>query len=128
MMNAIQLQDQAEEFGDGYSNEFQRQHAWSRINRPMVNERPKALGLLARGETVVLCSVPVFCPHTDGLMGEDVKIVAHGSDYETVVGSCLNLLAASAEDLGDERYEVLSKNAPKQEPVVISHPEDDVPF
>jgi hypothetical protein len=89
---------------DGYRNEFQRAHAWSRMTTEIPNERNKANELVAKGKTVVLRCSPVYCRITDGILGESVKIVSIGDDYESAVGPVMNSLS---EDPGDDHYEVL---------------------
>jgi len=108
---------------DGYRNEFQRAHAWSRMTTEIPNERNKANELVAKGKTVVLRCSPVYCRVTDGILGESVKIVSIGDDYESAVGPVMNSLT---EDPGDDRYEVLP-HTPVQS-VAATAEDDGVPF
>jgi hypothetical protein len=120
----INQQDLAEEYGDGYRNEFQRALAWSQMSTDIPNDRAKAEALVAQGKTVVLALEPVYCRITDGLMGTAVTIASVGDDYETAVGSVLN---NDPDNLGDTRYEVLPHQVVVKEAVVIDL-DDDIPF
>jgi len=111
---------------DGYSNELQRAHAWSRMTTPIKNERTKAMELVAKGKVVVLFCNPVYCRTTDGLLGQDVSIQSIGDDYESAVGPLLNAMASEAE-FGDGHYEVLPHTPPVVQEVVVAE-DDGIPF
>jgi hypothetical protein len=117
----INQQDLVEELGDGYHNEFQRAHAYSRMSTDIPNERAKAEALVAQGKTVVLALEPVYCRITDGLMGTAVTIASMGDDYEAAMGPILY------DPLADTRYEVLPHPVVVK-PVVVIDPDDDIPF
>jgi hypothetical protein len=108
---------------DGYRNEFQRAHAWSRMTTPIKNERNKANELVAQGKTVVLQCSPVYCRITDGILGESVTIVSVGDDYESAVGPVMNALCGESDE---ERYEVLPHTTTQNSVVTVT--EDEIPF
>lgn len=66
--------------GDGYSNEYQRVHALSAMERPLKDERAEAARLHARGRFVVCAEWEWCCPYTDGLIGYDWVVL---KDFET---------------------------------------------
>jgi hypothetical protein len=99
----ISLQDQAEEFGDGCTNEFQRAFAVSQMTTPRRNDRSKAAALVRAGKFVVLHCYPVYCRATDAVLGEACAIVSVANTYEEAVGKVLNAGEPDPED----RYEVL---------------------
>jgi hypothetical protein len=64
-----------DQFGDGYSNEFQRCAAAQMFERPSRNEEPEARRLTDAGKFVVLHAFPRYCAITDAILGEEKVIV-----------------------------------------------------
>ncbi len=99
-------QDQAEEFGDGYTNDAQRAHAHSQMTTPRPDYLPEARILVARGWYVLVCEYSVFCRATDGILGGATCIVARSTDRAT-----LEQLAANEHEAcrGEESFYVLPR-------------------
>jgi hypothetical protein len=60
-----------EQWGDGFSNEYQRCYFQSRLERQLKDERDQAARLYQAGRYVVCAEWEVCCPTTDGLIGYD---------------------------------------------------------
>ncbi len=123
MMNQPNPQDLAEEFGDGYSNEFQRAHAWSAMTTPRPHAFPKAEHLAAEGKFVLVSEHTVYCRITDGILGG-------ASHIEAVADTRAEIEAILAAKLGDEydetSYTILPRLKVAQAPVIDQT--DDIPF
>jgi hypothetical protein len=72
----INEQDRAEEFGDGYRNEFQRAAAVSQI-RGADDDRSLANKFVAEGYCVVVELSPWYCSITDAVLGTRVHVWFH---------------------------------------------------
>lgn len=104
MINAlVHPDDLAEEFGDGYTNEYQRALAFSQMTRVRKDELPRAKALAAIGKFVLVSYYTVYCRATDAILGEDNRIIGIAKDYETAVGMGLNHGATDS----DERLDVI---------------------
>lgn len=66
-------QDRAEEFGDGYTNDFQRAAAVSQM-RGANDDRDLANKLVAEGNCVVVELSPWHCSITDAVIGQRVHV------------------------------------------------------
>lgn len=114
--------DQAEEFGDGFSNEFQRAFFVSSLHANRVNHTPAAAFLSAIGRFAVLSEHEVCCPATDGLIGYSVVLEDHfasRAEAEAFVGD--------RPIYGEHVWVYEPPVAP--EPVSAPVPvEDDIPF
>jgi hypothetical protein len=84
-MNNNETMAQTDDLGDGYTNEYQRCYAESRLNRPLQDQRPCAKFLHAIGRVVVVAQYEVCCPVTDGLIGYDFVVCAHFSTHAQAV-------------------------------------------
>ena len=111
---------------DGYSNEFQRAHAHSQSTTPRKNETEKAKQLAKAGKYVLLATYPIFCKHTDAILGNETTIekVFNTREEANAEGE-----KQSEGSHGDVAYKVIGPEdlmPKKQEP--LSPEGDDVPF
>jgi hypothetical protein len=63
-----------EDFGDGYSNDLQRAHAYERLETIFRDERDKAEAFTRDGKTVVMVHTAVYGRVTDGYLGAEYLI------------------------------------------------------
>jgi len=64
------------DFGDGYSNDYQRAAAYQLIERPLKDERWFAASLHRAGMHVVMCRALRYCNVTSAVLGEDITVAA----------------------------------------------------
>ena len=113
---------------DGYSNEFQRAYAHSQATTPRKNETDKAKQLAKSGKYVVLATYPIFCKHTDAILGDETTIekVFDNREEANQYGE-----KQSEASHGEVNYRVVGPEdlVPKpQPPPEPTSPDDDVPF
>lgn len=126
-MNAfMNAQDRDEEFGDGYSNEFQRAHAVSSMNRP-PSEIGRAKELAAKGLFVVCYEYTQYCKLTDGILGSSVALSAAFKHLDAAQAHANKLAEESHGE--DSPFIVYPPGQEPQAPAPApATPEDDVPF
>jgi hypothetical protein len=118
-----------DDYGDGYSNEFQRQFAYETTQANAdgrLGADPRIAELLAAGRFVVTYNYCVHCPHTDAVMGSKAIVHKDLATLEEAQGQLELLADEEAAACGDWWYEIL----PRQPlPVVEKTPaDDDIPF
>jgi len=117
----------SEDFGDGYSNDYQRSVAWQLIERPLKDERWFAASLHRAGMYVVMCNAVRYCTVTSAVLGQDIRVVG---GYPTLAEAQSYVdLHADNECDGDFSYYLFSPPADvPQAPQPAAPDEDELPF
>jgi hypothetical protein len=109
---------QADLYGDGFANEYQRTYFVSQLARPIKDERACAAKLHAAGRVVVCANYEVCCPVTDALIGYDFVIIG---DYASIE-------EAAIETAPDREGPFIFEPEPPQAPAPQSTDNDEIPF
>jgi hypothetical protein len=116
---------QDELLGDGYSNEFQRVYAQSRMRTTIPNERDYAARLHAQGLYVVCSEYEVCCPYTDGLLGY-AFVVERSFDTREAAEAYIGV---DPEDRPEGIFLYSPPPAPAPAPAAVEDDDDDeIPF
>ena len=113
-----------QEYGDGYTNDYQRAFAHSQTTTPRENATKKAKELAKQGKFVVLVEAPVYCKSTDACLGSSIVIHKVCNTREEAEGEQEKFNVA---EHSDERVYIIGPDnlEPKQHKDTNS---DDVPF
>jgi len=110
---------------DGYRNDYQRAHAVSSMRRDN-SQRARAMALVKDGYTVAVALFPEYCPITDGLLGEGLRIISSGSSPE-IVRSAVNSLRPEQID-PEVRIEIWPSQPVLAPAPELSGPDHGIPF